>query len=148
MSSSLDIKHEMSAFDRKDRDYYDNFTDEDRKKFSPYLMIRWGSCVSGIPDMQEFYLISINQRLNKHFFTINKHPKLQWLCATAVSPDMGTQRHNWIPPKKKDTKTSSNRKVLESLYPQMKSSDLDLLDSLVTKKEIDALSKEMSPNVK
>ena len=45
MSSSLHINDEMSAFDRKDRAYYDNFTDEDRKKFSTYLMLKYGANV-------------------------------------------------------------------------------------------------------
>ena len=78
----LSIQNEMSCFDRKDRDFYNSLTDEERKKFSNYLMIRWGSSVQGSRDLQEFYVISTNERLNKHFFAINRHPKLQWLCAT------------------------------------------------------------------
>jgi hypothetical protein len=102
MSDKLNIANEMRQLDRKNRNFYRDLTDEERKKFSNYLMIRWASCVEGSRDLQEFYLISTNERLNKHFFNINKHPELQWLCATAVSPDMGTPRHNWISPKKKE----------------------------------------------
>jgi hypothetical protein len=36
----LYIGNEMAAFDRKDRAYYDKFTDEERKKFSTYLMCK------------------------------------------------------------------------------------------------------------
>ena len=88
----LSIQNEMACFDKKDRHFYDSLTDEERKKFSNFLMIRWGSSVNGSRDLQEFYVIATNERLNKHFFAINKHPKLQWLCATAVSPDMGAMR--------------------------------------------------------
>ena len=93
----------MAQFDKKNRNFYNSLTDEEKKKFSNFLMIRYGSSVNGSRDLQHFYLVATNERLNKHFFAINKHPKLQWLCATSVSPDMGTMRHNWIAPKKKET---------------------------------------------
>lgn len=126
----------MSCFDRKDRNFYNNLTDEERKKFSNYLMIRWGSSVQGSRDLQEFYVISTNERLNKHFFAINRHPRLQWLCATAVSPGMGVQRHQWIAPKKKDAGNNEVKKTLMELYPTMKMSDIDALSKIITKKEL------------
>jgi hypothetical protein len=137
----LSIHNEMACFDRKDRDFYDTLTDEERKKFSNFLMIRWGSSVQGGQELQEYYLQSCNHYLNKHFFTINRHPKLQWLCATAVSPDLGVQRHQWISAKKKDdnkANSGTKKKQLMNLYPNMKGSDAETLSRLVTQKEIDA----------
>jgi len=128
----------MSVFDRKDRTFYDNLTLEERKKFSNFLMIRYGSCVQGSRDLQEFYLIATNERLNKHFFNINRHPKLQWLCATTVSPGLGTQRHNWIAPRKKEPGASSIRKQLVEWYPHLRDDELDLMAQINTKKDIDA----------
>lgn len=127
----------MRQLDRKNRNFYSELTDEERKKFSNYLMIRWASCVEGSRDLQEFYLISTNERLNKHFFNINKHPELQWLCATTVSPDMGTPRHNWISPKKKEAGASGVKKPLAELFPMYKQDEIDLLAKITTKKELD-----------
>ena len=79
MTDKLSINNEMAVFDRKDREFYNSLTPEERKKFSNFLMIRYGSSVQGSRDLQEFYLISTNERLNKQFFNINRHPKLQWL---------------------------------------------------------------------
>jgi len=138
MSDKLNIANEMRQFDRKNRDFYDELTVEERKKFSNYLMIRWGSSVEGSRDLQEFYVISCNERFNKHFFDLGKHPKLQWLLATTVSPDMGTPRHPWIAPKKKDPGASSFKKQLSELFPHMKNDEIDLLASITTKKELDA----------
>lgn len=132
----LTIQNEMAQFDRKNREFYDSLTDEERKKFSNYLMVRWGSGVQGSRDLQEFYLISTNERLNKHFFAINKHPKLQWLCATTVSPGMGTHRHQWVPPKKKDIGSNDVKKTLLELYPNMKTSDIETLAAIIDKKEL------------
>ena len=141
MSDKLNIANEMREFDLKNRDFYADLTDEEKKKFSNFLMIRWGSSVQGSQDLQEFYLISTNERLNKHFFTINKHPQLQWLCASSVSPGMGAHRHQWISPKKKDenaAKAGTKKKQLLTLFPNMKGSDVDLLSKLISQKEIDA----------
>jgi hypothetical protein len=138
MSDKLNIANEMRQLDRKNRRFYQELTDEERKKFSPYLMIRWASAVEGSRELQEFYVMATNERLNKHFFTLSKHPELQWLCCTTVSPDMGTPRHNWIAPKKKEPGASGIRKQLAELYPQLKDDDIAVLASITTKKEIDA----------
>lgn len=132
----LSIQNEMAQFDRKNRDFYDSLTDEERKKFSNYLMIRWGSSVQGSRDLQEFYVIATNERLNKHFFSVNRHPKLQWLMATTVSPGMGTHRHQWIAPKKKEAGSNEVKKTLMALYPNMKMSDIEVLASMIDRKEL------------
>ena len=143
MSDKLNIGNEMRQFDRKNRHFYDELDDNEKKKFSPYLMIRWGSAVEGSRELQEFYVIATNERLNKHFFNINStaHKKLQWLIATSVSPDVGTPRHVWIPPKKKVAGDSAKRKALQEIYPTYKDDEIDVMMKLVSQKEIDAYYK-------
>lgn len=136
-TDKLNIKNEMAQFDKKNRQFYDELTDEEKKKFSNYLMIRWGSSVRGSDIEQAVYLLSCNENFNKHFFAINRHPKLQWLCATAVSPGWGTFSHNWIAPKKKEPAAGSTKKQLAELFPNLKMDDIELLSKLITKKELD-----------
>ena len=57
--------------------------------------------------------------------------------ATTVSPDMGTPRHPWIAPKKKEAGASAIRKQLAEMYPDMKDDELDLMAKINTKKDID-----------
>ena len=137
MSEKLTIANEMRQFDRKNRNFYNELTDEEKKKFSTYLMIRWGSAVEGSRELQEFYVIACNERLNKHFFSVSKHPKLQWLMATTVSPDMGTPRHVWIAPKKKEAGLSAKRRALVAMYPHYKDDEIDVMCEITTQKEID-----------
>jgi hypothetical protein len=137
MSDKLNIANEMRQFDRKTRSFYDELTPEERKKFSNYLMIRWGSSVEGSRHLQEFYVIATNERLNKHFFDVSRHPKLQWLMATSVSPEMGTPRHPWIAPKKKEAGLSAKRKALMAIYPHLKDDEIDVMAQITTQKEID-----------
>lgn len=132
----LSIQNEMMQLDLKNRSFYDELTDDERKKFSNYLMVRWGSSVQGSRELQEFYVIATNERLNRHFFSVNRHPKLQWLMATSISPGMGSHRHQWIAPKKKDAGRNEVRKALMDLYPGMKISDIECLATLVDKKEL------------
>jgi hypothetical protein len=144
----LSIQNEMIQFDRKNRLFYDSLTDEERKKFSNYLMIRWGSSIQGSSELQGYYLQSSNHYVNKHFFNINRHPKLQWLCATAVSPDLGTQRHQWIAPKKKEAGASGIRKQIAELFPHLKDDEVELMSKINTKKDIDAYLKQLGQEVK
>jgi len=141
MSDKLNISNEMRQLDAKNRDFYDELTPEERKKFSTFLMVRWGSAVDGSQEIQEYYVQSVNHYLNKHFFTMHRHPKLQWLMATAVSPGMGAQRHNWIAPKKKEAGASAIKKQLRELYPHLKDDEIDLMAALTDKKELAQLQR-------
>jgi hypothetical protein len=143
VSDRLNIRYEMARLDTKDRDFYDSLTVDELKKFSNFLMIRWSSQVTGPRELQEYYVQSCNHYLNKHFFSINKHPKLQWLGATAVSPDTGCHTHNWISPKKKDKGTTDVKKLLMKLYPNMKMDEIELMSQLNSKKELSSYLKDM-----
>ena len=141
----LNIQNEMAKFDQKDRDFYDSLDDDEKKKFSTYLMIRWGSCVSGDFDIQAYYLQMTNKRLNKNFFSVSKgkHDKLNWLAVTTISPGVGNMRHNWISQKKKDGPNAKVRKFFSNLYPSAKESDLDLMAELYDVKAAKKLAEEL-----
>jgi len=139
----LSIQNEMAQLDRKSRNFYDSLSDEERKKFSNFLMIRWGSAVQGPRELQEYYLVACNERLNKNFFDLSKHPKLQWLLATTISPGMGSHRHQWIAPKKKEKGDNEIKKALMELFPSWKMSDINTLAKIVTKKELKELMKDL-----
>ena len=144
MADKLHISNEMANFDLKDRNFYNSLTDSERKQFSPYLMIRWGSTVDGSADLQEYYLISCNERLNKHFFVITKHPGLQWLCATAVSPGLGKFKHSWIPPKKREEKNNSKvQRFLANLYPASKMDDICVMAAMLTAADVKNIARDL-----
>ena len=145
MSDPLDIKNEMAQFDRKNKDFYDSLTDEQKKKFSPFLMIRWGSSVGGSADLQAYYLMSCNENLNKHFFDVNttQHKKLQWLLATTVSPGMGNQYHQWISLKKKGANDNKAVKFLRALHPELKEDEIKLLAQINDKDDLKHMAREL-----
>lgn len=144
MNDPLNIKNEMAQFDNKNRAFYDDLTTEEKKKFSPYLMIRWGTSVSGSADLQAYYLINGNQNLNKNYFDINstQHKKLLWLLATTVSPGLGVKYHQWIPPKKKES-DNKHIKFLKDRYPHLKESDIALLSKINSKQELKQYAQDL-----
>ena len=137
MTDKLNINNEMRALDLKHRDFYDELSEEEKKKFSAYLMIRWSSAVMGSAELQEYYLLSANQKINRHFFSINatRHKKLLWLLATSVSPDIGAQKHTWIPPKPR-TSNGPAAKMVREMMPHLRDDEVDLLCQINTKKQI------------
>jgi hypothetical protein len=142
-SDKLNIANEMLQFDKKNRNFYDELTDEERKKFAPFLMIRWGSDVQGSAELQAYYLMSTNERLNKNFFDISstQHKKFQWLLATTVSPDMGKQYHKWLAAKKKETANNKAEKFLAELFPTARADEIKLLAQLNSKDDLKQLAR-------
>lgn len=140
----LSIRNEMAQFDRKNRNFYDELDEQEKKKFSPYLMIRYGATVTGSSDLQAYYVMSCNERLNKNFFDINsaQHKKLQWLLATTVSPGMGNQYHQWIKLGKKESNNKST-KFFKELYPHLKDEDIKLLVDINDRDDLKRLAREL-----
>jgi len=100
-------------------------------------MLKYGASVYGSADLEDYYITSTNKHANKNMFDLAKHPKLQWLMLTTISPGIGTQNHKWIKgkPKPKNVSAPIKKQLLE-LFPTMKEDDVDVLSTLTTKKEL------------
>ena len=148
MSDKLTIRSEMRAFDMKDREFYDSLSDEERKKFSTFLMLKYGGNVEGSYDLQAWYLRAHNERVNMNFFDIGKQPKLQWLTCTTVSPELGPQNHYWLNVVKKKEGLSKVHNFLSKLYPAMKKSDIELMAKLNSIADIKEMAKQLGWDAK
>ena len=114
----FDLFDALIALDKKDYGYIDRLTEEQQRKFVPYMMTHWMSQIKANSGLQAYYVRSVDYHANQHLFNENvqKHPKLQWLMLCASSPGLGKQFHQWIPhlstkvsqlketPKEKDVK--------------------------------------------
>ena len=49
---------------------------------------------------------------------------------------MGSHRHQWISPKKKEKGNNEGKKILMELFPAMKADEIELLSLLMTNKEL------------
>ena len=134
----FDVFEAIAAIDKKDYGYYDRLTEEQKKKFAPYMLILWASNVKGNRDLQNYYVQSVNHYANKYYLdeNITKHPKLQWLMLCAASPGMGKQFHQWIPQiKEKVSKLKEQAKLKDvkdyykKVYPKTED---DVINEIAT----------------
>jgi hypothetical protein len=131
----LSIWNEMIAVDKKDYDYYDRLTDDQKKQFSPYLIMRWSSTVEGNNDIAKYYAVATNEFANTNFFDLSKHKKLQWLSICAISPNIGKQKHYWLGAAK-GKGSSALKNILMERLPNTKENDIDLILQTNSKEEI------------
>lgn len=89
----------LAALDKKDYQYYDKLSDEQKRKIVPFMLAHWMSAIKGSDGLARYYVMSTNEYANKYLFNefVSKHPKLQWLMLCSASPGLGKQFHQWIP---------------------------------------------------
>lgn len=132
-NQDFDLFKSIEMVDRKDYSWFDSLTEEQQRKFVPYMMIHWISAVKSKTEISSYYLMSVDSTANKYFFNemIQKHPKLQWLMLCASSPGIGKQFHQWIPhlsPKISNLKESADKKTVNEyftkIYPTVDKNEL------------------------
>lgn len=133
MGKKVPLSRILQALDCKERQFYENLSDEEKKSIGFVPLLRYASSISSNDKMAEqYHLLATNRHANIRFFDISakNHSQLMWLLLTTVSLDIGTQYHKWI----KFKKESGNKKekVIALMYPEMKESDIELLASLYT----------------
>ena len=112
----------MKAIDKKDRNWYNKLNAEQKKAFSPWMMMRYASSVQGksAPD----YVWMVNELVNHKFTDVSKHPELQWLLMTAAGSGK-VQHHPYIKPPK-----SKRGDFVSSVLPHLKADEIELFLSL------------------
>jgi hypothetical protein len=155
----LDIKAMMGAVDRRDKAWYNRLSEEDKKLYSPYMTMRWSASAEdkGLqaedPDLhrniQEYYVTEVNEKVNKHHWTLSKnHKALLWQLNAMCGSTFGRLYHPWISSKKKaTTKTKTKDKKskmqqLQDLFPNAKQKDLEVLDATMSTKEFTELKSQ------
>ncbi len=131
------FKDMIPAVDMGLKELWEAATEDGRKEIKGDLwnLNRYISSVKGSnKEIQEHYLMTVNEFYNKDWANISKHPKLQWLTLTMCSHESKKpQFHEWIPLKKeKDKKVE----FLAELFPNMKRADIETLADITTDKEI------------
>jgi hypothetical protein len=131
---ALDIKRELAAVDLRNYDFYDKLTPEEKKEFSPYVLMRYVSNVDGDRDLQEWFLERTNELVNKDHWTLSKnHKPLLWKLFAGCG--IGTKTyHPYLKANSKE-KAVKIEKLLCELHPAMKLSEIKLLAKKMTKED-------------
>ena len=130
-TAKLDIKRELSAVDNKNYDFYDNLTEDERKEFSPFILMRYVSNVKSDRETQEWFLERTHELVNKHHWQLSRdHKALLWKLYAATGVGV-TCFHPYLAAGKKQ-KINKIERLLADLNPGMKTSDIKLWADLMT----------------
>jgi hypothetical protein len=141
-TAKLDIKRELKAVDTKDYTFYENLTDEERKAFSPYILMRYTASVQGDQDIQEWFIEMTNEMVNKNHWDLSKnHKALLWKLFAATGAGVSCY-HPYLAAGKKE-KVNKIEKLLAELNPTMKIAEIKMLAKMMDKNDINELFDKM-----
>lgn len=129
---ALDIKRELKAVDTKNYNFYDSLTPEEKKEFSPFVLMRFVASCQGDKDVQEHFVEMTNELVNKHHWLLSKdHKALLWKLYAATGVGV-TAFHPYLAAGKKE-KAVKIEKLLAELYPAMKMDEIKMLAGMMDK---------------
>lgn len=143
MADKLDIKRELKAVDTKDYGFYNSLTDEEKKAFSPFILMRYTANVQGKDrDIQEWFVETTNERVNKNHWDLSKHHKeLLWMLFASTGAGVSCY-HPYLAAGKK-AKTNKIEKLLAEIYPTRKLDEIKLEASMMSKQDCEELFDKM-----
>lgn len=144
--NKIPLKEVIAAVDLGAKTLWDEADDEQKKALKSELWIlnRYISNVkTNNPEQTEHFILTVNEYFNKHWFTLQKHPKLLWMLLCMCSYDKEKVfYHEWIGLGK--AKSNKKRiKLLEEAYPELKSDEIELLAKIRTNDELKDLAEQL-----
>lgn len=136
-SPSLLFDTLIPAIDQGGTDIWD-LLDEAQQKSAKGDFWNFNRYISNVKspnrELQEHFVLTVNEFYNKNWNDIQKHPKLVWQTICMCSHESKrTYYHEWLPLKRqKDKKTE----LLGELFPNMKWNDIETLAAITTEKDI------------
>jgi hypothetical protein len=145
MTEKIELKDKLAAVDMNYKGLWDEITDEQRKSLKSELFIlnRYISNVnSNNRELQQHFVLTVNEYFNKHWNTLQKHPKLLWqLLCMCGHESQQIYFHQWIGFKKKQGNNKIGKLLLD-IDPNKKQDEIDMLSQLMTPAEAKKLAQQ------
>ena len=145
MSEKVELKEKISAVDQNIRELWDAMDPTNQKllKSEFFILNRYiSNAKTSKREVQEHFVLTVNEYFNKHWNTLQKHPKLLWMLLCMCNYNKQTFFHQWIGAKKKTGTGGKKLKFLQEVYPNRKIDELELLADIVTDKDIKDLARK------
>jgi hypothetical protein len=128
----LDIFELLKAIDKRDKNWLSQQSLESQKAFNPKIVLRWASTVPNNGTEAYYMLFILNERLNVHLWTLQKHPEL--LYKLFASCGIGKQiKRQWLGDKQTKRENNKAYNLLALHNTNASEKELDMLLSLYTK---------------
>lgn len=146
MSDKIELKEKLAFVDMNLRAAWDEMTPEQQKslKSEYFILNRYISNVQGQSrEIQEHFVLTVNEYFNKNWNELQKHPKLLWLllCMCSYNGEK-VFFHQWLGNKKKTGSGGKKLKFLAEIYPDKKMDELELMADLATDKDVKNLGRK------
>lgn len=121
----LDLASVLQAIDRRDLDFYNRLSDEDKKGYVPLVLMRYMSSVTDQNKNAVWAVWATNDLVNVGFWQLDKHKELQHklLCLCGLG---SKQYRPWIAAKRSKSKNKI-MEFLSTVYPDLKEDDVEIL---------------------
>jgi hypothetical protein len=120
------FKRVLPALDTRQKDFFANLSEEERKGFSPWLVQRYlSSAESTSQEIIEHYLIMTNDIVNVNFSDV-KDPEMTWKLMSIVGVGRSMKHPYVAPGKGKKKKQNAFKQWLNDLYPHLDDQELDI----------------------
>ena len=91
----------LNSLDKSDYKLYDKMSEEQKKDFQPFVLMRYMSCVPNNPVESMIALVVVNEYVNKYFWDLSSDKEFQ--AKLLASSGLGKKMyHQWIPNKTKN----------------------------------------------
>jgi hypothetical protein len=137
----LSLDATLRALDEHDRGYYDRLTPEERKGYSPFILMRYMSSVGPQSHMQPYAVLATNDLVNVGFFSLGKHPELQHLLLCLAG--LGKKQYRpYVGAKNAASKTKVVDSFLRGLHPEASDDEIGMLRSMHNAETIKQLGRD------
>jgi len=146
MADALALKEVLAAVDLRARDLWDSLDEDQQKKLKGemFTLNRFVSNVNNQPrEIQEYFVLAVNEYFNKHWASLQSHPKLMWnLLCLCGHENQKIYFHKWLGLKGRKAATSKKAKFLASIYPNHKIDEIELMCQLLSDDQVKELAKD------
>ena len=147
MAQKLELKEKLAAVDVGARSLWDEVDDDERKRIKQefFILNRYISSVKGQSrEIQEHYVLAVNEYFNKHWNVLQSHPKLLWqLLCMCGHESHKIMFHEWIGFKKKEKGSTKRTKFLYEAYPNAKADEIELMAKITPVAELKQLAEKL-----
>lgn len=121
----LDLSVVLNAIDRRDLEFYDRLSDEDKKSYQPLVLMRYMSSLKDQNANSSYAILATNDLVNIGFWNLSNYKDLQHLLLCVSG--LGKQQYRpWV----SLTRKSKSNKINEWLYrqyPQLNEQEIEII---------------------
>lgn len=144
MTQKLKLEEILFAIDINCKELWDGLTDQEKKSVNFYTLNRFVSSIKSLKaEEQEHFILKVNEYYNKHYFELQKHPKLMWFLLCLCNYNKKKFFHEWIP-LGKNSKHSKKLKLIELIYPDINDQEIEVLLKVTTDDEFKNIAKNFN----